>query len=127
MSTRDDELRYFKKLNKTDLLARTMGYYDTVQNNLQLIHELRSEHKAEISRLSDDHIEHIGACEKIFESSKCYKYVKKVLGELTMYQELSEINESKYYSALDDLTNNHSINDLRKENQELRNKIVRMA
>ena len=127
MNKREQELGYYKKLNKTDLLARTMGYYDAVQNNLQLIHELRSEHKTEISRLSDDHIKHIKECEKIFESSKGYRYIKGILEDLTRYQELAELNESNYYSALNDLNNNHTINDLRKENQELRNKIVRMA
>jgi len=122
MNKREQELGYYKKLNKTDLLARTMGYYDAVQNNLQLIHELRSEHKAEIKNILAANDQELKLNEEWYNNSNSYAYVKQILDEIAKTQ----TERDQYYHDLVELKEN-GYEDLRKENQALRNKIVRMA
>jgi|14BtaG_2_1085337.scaffolds.fasta_scaffold104556_2 gas vesicle protein len=122
MRTREDEIMMLSKLNKVDLLIQTIGYYDAVNNNLKKISKLKIEHKEEIKEVKESYQSANDSLSEWYNNSQSYQYVK---GLLVSIEQIDGINK-RLEEELKDLKEN-GYEDLRRENEQLRNKIVRMA
>ena len=62
-----------------------------------------------------------------YNKSASFAYVSQLLELVQQLEKNSVTDQDRIEDLINDLNRNNTINDLKKENQELRNKIVRMA
>tara|TARA_R110002012_G_scaffold150409_1_gene309680 strand:- start:220 stop:600 length:381 start_codon:yes stop_codon:yes gene_type:complete len=113
------KLRKFTKNILIDNYIKAEDYFVELE---AIIKDLTAKHKEEIQGLRQSHNEEAAELEEYYNNSNSYAYVRQILEEL----EKSNSEMEWYKTELEDLQQNGH-QDLRKEIEQLRSKIVRMA
>ena len=111
-----------QKLKKDQVIDVCLSHWDNMITLENTLTDHENKHKAEMRGLRESYQAGADEVEKEYNNSHCYKYVTQLLLDLKFANSDLEYQKSR----VKDLEENHH-QDLKKENQELRNKIVRMA
>jgi len=116
-----------RKMNKAELVNQAMAYHVAVVNVTISNREQEKKHKEEIKSIIRVDEEDKAFREEAYNQSRSYQYVLELLQKVTMLETIAESDHKAIESLQDDIYGNAEVKRLIQENQQLRNKIVRMA